>query len=240
MNSVKSDFQKRKDEIEEYFSFVSVLTKDVRDSKLIYNSLSEEKSNDLIISDQLQKILIANGFLLLYNLIEATIRNSICEIYFTVYNNDVDYKELSENLKNIWISQQSSNLKGNYKSETLHNTISTIANSILNKEIIELDKEKLDFSGNLDAKKIRGLATKYGFIPTSINGENLLTIKNKRNHLAHGDFSFSEIGKDFSIGDLIIFKTETFLFLTDVVLQIENFIRDRKFLYSMNNPLLEV
>lgn len=237
MLSVKTDYIKRQNEIDEYFSFVSVLTNDIDGEKIKYNSINGGTEREAKITDQLQKVLLANGFLLLYNLIEATVRNSICEIFLEVLDNGVNYSILSNKLKDIWINQNTSNLKGNnFKIDTLNTTVSLIAKNVMEKEVIALDKEKLDFSGNLDARKIRDLALKYGFTPTSINADNLVTIKNKRNHLAHGDFSFSEIGKDFTIGELLAFKTETFLFLNDVVLQVESFINTKGYLLSPIPP----
>jgi len=51
-----------------------------------------------------------------------------------------------------------------------------------------------------------------------------VTIKNKRNHLAHGDFTFSQIGREFTVGELENFKDETRDFLSDVIDKIEIFI----------------
>lgn len=231
MHSVRQDFAKRQSEIEEYLDFVDIVNSEMKGNKLEYNSISSCKKEKFKVSDQLQKILIANGFLLLYNLIEATMRNSLCEIFDKVTDSDLDYGKLCQNLKDIWLSQKTKNLRGsNFKSEKLTQTLRKFADSVLNEETIVLDKSKLDFSGNLDAKKIRGIAAKYGFNQTSMNADNLATIKNKRNHLAHGNHSFSEIGRDYSSGDLQGFKKETIEFLNDVISQIEAFLREEKYL----------
>ena len=178
----------------------------MKGNKLRYTSISLGKEEKFKVSNQLQKVLIANGFLLLYNLIEATMRNSLAEIFDKISDDGLDYGNLSQNLRDIWLSQSTKNLRSNSKSEKLTQTVKTIADSVLNKDTVVLDKNKFDFSGNLDARKIRGIATKYGFNQTSMNAENLATIKNKRNHLAHGNYSFSDIGKDYSSGDLQGFK----------------------------------
>ena len=233
MNNTKLDFEKRKDEVENYLIFLGILS-DGENTRLRYKkneSMVEEK-----IPEQLQKILIANGFLLLYNLIEATVRNSILEIYFEVKDNSISYEKLSENLKKIWIKQKTDNLKErNFKQDTLRNQILEIAESILRKEIILLSEDKADFSGNLDAEEIRELAERFGFdIPK--NGRNLVIIKNKRNHLAHGHSTFSEIGKDYTVGELKRYKDETFAFLSDVIAKIEDFIVQKKYTSSPGTP----
>jgi hypothetical protein len=226
MKKTQLDFEKRKDEVENYFSFLSILG-DHENTRLKY-----KKDDDLVeekISEQLQNILIANGFLLLYNVIEATVRHSILEIYYAIENNEISFEQLSENLKKIWLEQSTDNLKeGNFKPDTLRDSILKITESILTKETILLSKDKLDFSGNLDAQKIRELAKQYGFQKPS-NGRNLVTIKNKRNHLAHGDFTFSQIGREFTVGELENFKDETLEFLSDVIDKIEIFIVHRHY-----------
>ncbi|WP_391485157.1 MAE_28990/MAE_18760 family HEPN-like nuclease [Aliarcobacter butzleri] len=69
-----------------------------------------------------------------------------------------------------------------------------------------------------------------------INGSNLVTIKNKRNSLAHGNHIFYNVGKDFTVGDIENFKKETFLYLQDVITNIEKFINERKYQLLSNNP----
>ena len=81
MNSTKLDFEQRKQEVEIYFSFLAILEDD-ENTRLKYKD--GEKVIEKKVSGTLQKILIANGFLLLYNLIEATVRNSILEIYYKI------------------------------------------------------------------------------------------------------------------------------------------------------------
>jgi len=56
-----------------------------------------------------------------------------------------------------------------------------------------------------------------------------LTIKNKRNHLAHGEYTFAEIGKDYTVGDLVKFKDKTELYLTEVLSNIDSYLVDMKF-----------
>ena len=228
MDKTKQDFENRKIEIENYFRFLSIFEKE--DTRLQYR-----KENEIIsekIQPQFQVILIANGFLILYNLIESTVRNSIIELYAKIKDDEVSFEKLSENLKKIWIKQSADNLKeGNFRPEKLRNYIFDLAKGILNKETIVLSKENMEFSGNLDAQKIRELANKIGF-EKSPNGRNLVNIKNKRNRLAHGEQTFYDVGKDFTVKELVEFKNETFGYLSDVIEKIEMFINGKK--YSIN------
>ncbi|MFW2554256.1 MAE_28990/MAE_18760 family HEPN-like nuclease [Aliarcobacter butzleri] len=232
MVNTKTDFDQRKKEIEDYFSFLDILDKETTFLKYMKDAQYIEEE----ISKDIQRILIANSFLILYNLIEATIRNSIVEIYEKIREDGVSYNDLSQNLKKIWIKNKTKNLKeGNFNVNTLQTNVESIINNVIDNEIVLLTKDDIDISGNIDAEKIRTLAKEIGFDKTS-NGSNLVTIKNKRNGLAHGNHTFYDVGKDFTVGDIENFKKETFLYLQDVITNIEKFINERKYQLLSNNP----
>lgn len=220
------DFEIRKTEITIYFSFLKIL--DVTET----TRLKFKKDGNIVeeeIPEKLHEILLANGYLILYNLIESTVKNSIIEIYEEIKIESVTYEKLSENLKKIWINQEIDNLKeGNFSVDTMRNYVFSLAEKILNEETMLLSEEKMDFSGNLDAQKIRALADKIGF-EISQNGRNLVKIKDKRNRLAHGEQTFYDVGKNCTVNELIDFKDETFNYLSDVIDKIELFITDKKY-----------
>lgn len=225
MDNTKQDFNKRKDEIDNYFNFLKIF--DDENTKIQYNKdgiIVTEK-----INAEFQIILIANSFLILYNLIESTVRNSIIEIYDKIEDEEISFDKLSENLRKIWIKQKSLLLKEKTnKPNALIETISEVALEILNRETIKLDKKNLDISGSLDAQKIRDLADKIGFKRTK-NGRILVDIKNKRNRLAHGERTFYDVGKDYTVKEIIDFKNETFNYLSDVITKIESFISEKRY-----------
>jgi len=225
MVNTKSDFEQRKKEVENYFSFLNILDKETTLLKHVKDGQTIEES----ISRDTQRILIANSFLILYNLIEATIRNSIVEIYDKIQEDEVTYNKLSQSLKKIWIKSKTKNLKeGNFNINTLQSNVESIISNVIDNEIVLLTKDDIEISGNIDADKIRTLAKEIGFDKTS-NGSNLVTIKNKRNGLAHGNHTFYDVGKDFTVNDISLFKDETFLYLTDVITNIEKFITEKKY-----------
>ncbi|MGR3317714.1 MAG: MAE_28990/MAE_18760 family HEPN-like nuclease [Candidatus Anammoxibacter sp.] len=227
MDNTKQGFEISKAEINNYFGFLEIFDND--DTKLQY----KKEGKDIIerIQPQFQIVLIANAFLILYNLIESTIRNSIKEMYTKINDDEVRYEGLSENLKKIWIKEITENLKeDNYRPETLHDYIFCLVKDILDGETIILSEENVSFSGNLDAEKIRCLAEQIGFdISPNGNGRNLVKIKDKRNRLAHGEQTFYEVGKDFTVKELCDFKDETFKYLSDVINKIEIFISNKKY-----------
>jgi hypothetical protein len=220
MDNTKSSFDYSKNEVEEYFSFLEMM--EYEDVFIKYKK--DEQIFEEKVSNKIQTIFIANAFLILYNLIESTIRNSIIDIYEKINEDELSYDKLSDNLKNIWVTGEVLNLKeGNYHNDTLSKNIVNIAQNILTKEIIQLSKEDIKISGNIDAQKIRDLAKNIGF-RISPNGRNLEEIKDKRQRLAHGEQTFYDVGKDFTFNELNAFKQETFDYLLDVIGKIENFI----------------
>ncbi len=234
MERTKSDFEIRKDEINTYFEFLSIASDEEHTSiKYLQDKINKEEK----FSEKLQKIFIANGFLILYNLIEATVRNSIFEIYIDIKNNDVDFQKLAVNIKNLWIKKTITNFKeGNFRQDTLKQSIFDLTNQIIDKEIICFSEEDIDFSGNLDAKEIRKLADKFGFAYPK-NGRNLEDIKNKRNRLAHGEYTFYDVGKDYTLDDLQKLKTEVFDYLEDVIRKIEIYINNKEYLLNGVNTI---
>lgn len=228
MDNTKDDFETRKIEIENYFNFLHII--DDERTSIKYN-----KINDMVeekIPTKLQTMLIANTFLILYNLIESTVRNSVVEIYDKIKDDEISYNDLSNNLKIIWIKRKSKNLKeSNVTNSTIHTNIINIVDQIVNNEIILLTAEDIDISGNIDANKIRTLAEEIGFDKTENerNGRNLVTIKNKRNGLAHGNNTFYDVGRDYTVNDVSKFKEETFNYLSDVISNIELFIHERRY-----------
>jgi len=225
MDSVDSDFNKRKDEVNEYFSFLEKLNNE----NIKLNYTKENATEEFIISTKLQRIFIANTFLLLYNLVESTIRNSMVTIYNKIQDDEIIYNDLSEKIKQIWLQRFSIYSSDN----TIEVNLQNIINDIINNEIVMLTKDDIHISGNVDAQEIRKLADKIGF-EVSSNGRHLVDIKEKRNRLAHGEHTFHDIGKDFTYNDLNTYKETTFIHLEDVINKIKKFIDDEKYKIQQN------
>lgn len=225
MDNTKRDFETRKDEIENYFSFLEIIDDDKTLLKYTKDNIDVEEK----ISNKLQTMFVANAFLILYNLIESTVRNSILDIYEKIKEEEVTYEKLSEDLKLIWLKKQVASLKeAGFKHETLLTTIKMTAKEILDKEIVCLNKDDIPISGNVDAKQIRELAKGLGF-NESADGRNLENIKDRRNGLAHGNHTFYDVGKGYSVNVLTAYKEETFDYLFDVISNIEKFIAEEKY-----------
>lgn len=224
MVNTKSNFKKRREEIDEYFSFLEVLNKDKIFLK--YDD-HNDYSKEFPISIDLQKILAANTFLLLYNLMESTVRNSIIEIYNKIQDDKVSYLCLSKKIKKIWVQKNSKDIV-NSDNQSIKKHLQNVIDKIICDEIIVLTKDDIQISGNIDAQKIRNLACEIGF-QKSDNGRYLEEIKDKRNRLAHGEQTFHDIGRNFTYGDLYERKQNIFEYLEDVINKIEIFIESENY-----------
>jgi len=230
MIDVKRDFNDRVNEIELYFSFIENIV--LKEAKLIYPDNTIE-----VLSSDLSKILKANSFLLLYNLSESCIKNAIEKIYTTLNNEGVSYDDLISSIKIEIIKF----LKNNTNPKDFAENINSITYDIIMKCF---DSEKV-LSGNLDAKKVKDLALRYGFsssiLPivnldgtrTPIDTMDILVVKNKRNDLAHGIYSFKECGKEYTPQDLIRIKNNVIAYLRQILDNIETYIIDKDYLTTI-------
>jgi MAE_28990/MAE_18760-like HEPN len=217
------DFDERSKEVSKYFIFLKSLENGTTKLNMGY---SVEHSKIKEIDSELLKTLKASGFLLLYNLVEATMRNVIEAIFDKLRSEGISYDEIRPELKKVVLK----NLRKR-NSDEVFLSIATISIDIIS---AGFDKKDL-FSGNLDGKKIRETAAEYGFshftdpVKTG-NGSDLLTIKTNRNDLAHGIKSFAEIGRDKTADELLEIKNKVIRYLRQILKNIENYLDNRDYL----------
>ena len=105
----------------------------------------------------------------------------------------------------------------------------SIASFVLEDRLLRFKSDCINISGNIDAQEIRNILKQVGGHEIK-DGRSLKTIKDKRNNLAHGEFSFSEIGKDCTVNDLIVYKDDAKEYLSKVLDEIESYINSQKYL----------
>ncbi|RDB07490.1 MAE_28990/MAE_18760 family HEPN-like nuclease [Runella aurantiaca] len=201
-------------------SYLTMLRDIEQGAKLIHNG------NQRDIDSNLFKVLKANTFLFLYNLIESTIRRSIEFIHITINNESIKYQEAIDEIQKIWILYKHRNFK-EHGSDRIHEIMNLIIEEVIDVEYDKFIKKNKsnDLSGNVDALKVRNLSNKYKFEENRrVAGARLVRIKSLRNNLAHGNVTFVDCGKDYVHSDLLIFKKETNLFLKEFLTKIEKYI----------------
>ncbi|MEZ2226354.1 MAE_28990/MAE_18760 family HEPN-like nuclease [Microcoleus sp.] len=230
METVLFDFNTRAKDVDDYFIFLESLEKQTT-QLAVFDPAGTYKIQSL--DPELAKTLRANGFLLLYNLVESTMRNAIEAIFEELKNKAISFDNLKPKIKIVVLQ----NLK-NRSPKKIHLTINQISTDIIT---ATFEREEL-FSGNVDARLIKEIAEKYGFsyqtdFAKTKNGQNLVVIKSNRNDLAHGIKSFEEVGGDQAIEELLEIKEEVVEYLTQILQNIRDYLDNEEYLELLTgNP----
>lgn len=199
---------------------------------------SIDSSGSYAINLDLRKVLKATAFLILYNLVEGSVTSALNEYFNSFSSKRQKYKDFKPFIKTAWIKYKYKRFE-NHKPEDIVTLIENLFEEIIEiipKEIRDRQNNtstfiydynayiseigKSEISGNIDARKIRELSALYGFgLPTQDQCDSLVKIKNNRNKLAHGENTFTDIGRE-SIEDLIFIKDESVGFLRSVLKKI--------------------
>ena len=218
------DFTERSKEVSKYFIFLRNLEQGA--TKLSMKSMGDNPNKIKVVDPELLKTLKASAFLLLYNLVESTMRNVIEAIFDKLRSDRISYDQIRPELKKIVLK----NLK-NRDTDTMLLNITAISMDIIN---AGFNKEDL-FSGNIDGKKIRETANKYGFSHSTDHaktggGTDLLAVKTNRNDLAHGVKSFTEVGRGQTAGELLEIKNKVITYLRQILQNLETYLDNEEYL----------
>lgn len=220
MQTVLDDFNKRAKEITDYVVFI----KNLENQNIKINQENQVTKIDI----ELLKTLKATAYLLIYNLIESTMRLAIEYIFNEIKTKKVSFDNLRQELKRlIW-----QNIK-NKSADTLTEKIINIGKDIID---ASFDSSKL-FSGNVDAKEIKETAKKFGFSyqtddTNTRGGTDLLSIKTHRNNLAHGWESFNDVGKNATGENLGEISERVIEYLRQILENIEQYLANEEYLES--------
>jgi len=220
MISVKTDFNNRKHEIELYYDFLEKL---LANDYISWNESEKER-----VDIEFRGIAKANIFIMLYNLVESSISAAIEQIHISIKK---DKKAKFDNIKD----GIKTNLIKYLKNKKNYKKFIEETNSITKDIISTCFDKKSVFSGNADRDKIVDLATAYGFSHSSDfsktkHGEKLKKLKSHRNELAHGDFSFYHVGRDYTVSEIKDYKNEVLAYVETIILNIETYINNKEYL----------
>ena len=81
-----------------------------------------------------------------------------------------------------------------------------------------------NFSGSLDAKEIRKIFSLLALDLSTMRCDELVQVKNCRNKLAHGEVSFEEYGRNYSIQYLQVSKDHTLTYLNDLISNVDKYL----------------
>ena len=236
MQTVINGFNERVKEVDLYFRFLEKL--EVPEVLFYFPQKKTHKFKE--IEPDIFKMLKANVFLMIYNLVESGIHDGILEIYRQIGDNSYTYERVRKEIREIW-------LRYNYRqifkeTSTWKSALEMAAQLVeeaINRTAIELDKDAIPISGNLDARQIRRICDSHGIShqphPRAKGGEKLWAVKTQRNALAHGECSFCECGRDYTFSDLKEIKNQSIIFVRSILRNMMTYANEKQYAESANH-----
>ncbi len=237
-----------RNEVTHYFSFTK-FTNDALNSSHSYLANKNEEHFD--VDNMLINTMKSTLFLLLYNSVESVVNSILSSLSILVIteskNRTINHFNIC--LKKLWCSK-TLRLKDSL------NTDKQLAEALRILEYFEKPTELEDFisntqAGNLDDVTINELLKKIGIIlniPSKLrktlkcleysnnrqvydkDDSCLREVRKKRNALAHGDMTFSDIGKDITIEKIEALINFIFDYLEAVINSCIDHIENQKYL----------
>lgn len=220
MDNFIEEYEKRKVEINAYLDLLSAMNRD--GSKLVDMDGREYEINALDF-----KVCKASSYLILYNLVEATVTAGVKSIYEKISDERLTFNDVMENLKKVWWQSKKESLASCSKNQLIDNIYGYYC-SAHGADPLDFSDYVAGVSGNLDAESIREVCRRYG-ISSVRDGRDLGSIKIKRNWLAHGNKSFSDIGKDSTPSDLYLIRDRVYAFLDEFVDNVNSYLHETKY-----------
>ncbi|VXD22337.1 XisH domain-containing protein (fragment) [Planktothrix serta PCC 8927] len=226
------NFDERAQEVSRYFIFL----KNLEQGSIQLSIGNANNTKIKPINQDLEKTLKATGYLLLYNLVESTMRNAIETIFEELITKNISFDDLRDEIKKIIIDQvKDKDLQSTDKLLLNLQNISVDIISATFNAIRHQENKKRLFSGNVDAREIKDTAKKYGFsFQTNQNktrdGIDLVTVKTNKNNLAHGFQSFEEVGRNATADELLKIQKRVICYLREILINIEIYLSNEEYL----------
>ena len=233
MKTFMIEFQERCNDVSEYLNLLDFMDS-IATNK--HKCLESESHQGGVISylpnRECQKILRANFYLILYNLVESTLNSIISVVKDTVNDEKVPLDKLVTRLIHLHIG-------GLYKNVSSQNRILEISKELFqktaNKENVLLEKLGFNTSGNVDYDYFQKVVNAIGCRGRLYIDENRVKnamerTKNHRNKLAHGNWSFSIAGSMLTLSQIKEDHQCIVNYLNQSLHNLEPFIDDKKYI----------
>lgn len=233
MKTYIAEFQERCNDVSEYLNLLKFIDS-VATNK--HKPIRSESYQGTMISylpnRDCQKILRANFYLILYNLVEATLNSVISVVKDTINDERVPLDKLVTRIIHLHIS-------GLYKEVTAQNRILEISKDLyrktVNKENVFLENFCFNTSGNVDCNYFQKVVASIGCegrlnIDKKRVADAMERTKDHRNKLAHGNWSFSNAGSMLTLSQIEEDYQCVHTYLNQSLLNLENFLDSKKYL----------
>ena len=242
-----TEYEKLKMEINHFINVINIYENSIMGIPNVLNNLFEiqiesspedlfEREYRLQIKDRdnfeaIVKIMKSNSILMLYNLVESTIRVSMLDYYSSLNDKQLSFSQAIESIQKLWVKNHLNQINSNELNQKVFNMILNVIN---NNYSVEIERESFHLSGNADVKEMKRILETHGITYNNDSfrdfGGALLTIKNKRNYLAHGNISFEDNGGQFSIQEINELKNKTYQCLDYFISLINSAIINQEFM----------
>ena len=231
--TIRDEFNKRVYEIDSFYEILGLI--ELESPKISAYDINESVEKIIVINPAKIDTLRSTAYLLLYNLIESTVYNSITTIFDEIKDSRLKYFDIIYDVQKYWLNNIYKH-DDKKKKETIIETIMKIANQIFT-DTIELASTEINYGGSLDAQTIfataKSMKIEVGNIrriyDESIHGQILIDVKKKRNWLAHGEKSFIEVGSSSTFSQLEDAKKYICDFLDEYIASVELYITNKHF-----------
>jgi len=232
---IREEFDKRVAEINSFYEILNII--ELENPRISAHKVEEERISEKQLQINSSKIdtLRSTTYLLLYNLIESTVYNSIVSVFDEISDKGLKYFDIIEDVQKYWLNNLYKHDEKK-KKETIIDTIMNIAIQIFNDTIVLASKE-INYGGSLNAPTIIrtakllniDISNVHRMYDKNTHGQTLNDIKQKRNWLAHGEKSFIEVGSTSSLSQLQEGKDYVFIFLSEYITSVEAYISSQHY-----------
>ncbi|MBL4832113.1 MAG: hypothetical protein JKY55_19815 [Aliivibrio sp.] len=227
MQSIFDDLDDKKKELKGYLDLIDYL-----DSS---NLLLNDKNDLFTVNTSLVKTAKGTVYLILYNLIEATMRESVLVIHDKMTANSEQFDNLRIQLQHkVLLRARKDTIDLKKMLENMNGNIAIAFHQA------SLSSKHL-FSGNIDSTEIKKVGEIYGFsCNTDYNqtkhGSDLRTVMRHRNDLAHGNKTFSSVGSEKSAQALRQLSNEVIAYICEISDNIQDCIDNKTYLNQASTP----
>lgn len=187
-----------------------------------------------VFGEESFKVMKASAFLLIYNMVESSIRSAFQHVYERIENDARWFGTVAPKFRELWIKQRFREMNLDSASpRNFRELAADLTNAVLDQSTVHLTAEKLPVAGSLNAKRIRDVCELHGVSvvvdPQAHGGLQLETVRQLRNDLAHGHVGFAACGQDHGVSDLIRINEEAILFIKGILENIREFVDQAKY-----------
>lgn len=189
---------------------------------------------------ELTHTLKANLVLLLYSAMEATLVQLLDEMHDAIGTNCSSVDVLNVQLLRVVLRAVKKDSKSTVLSLTspLHSSLFRYWMDDWTSRTPGKEKRIDGISGSVDSLVFYEQLKKFGVVvptpndrpPVHLTDAALQKVKNNRNQLAHGETSFTDLGRDLSVESLETDSMAVFHTLRNIAIEVDNYLRDQRYL----------